>query len=59
MDHLVSIPVRDLSKFDGEEIAYASKFRRICFNPFEGFNLLWFAKASLRLNLSLSVNTSS
>jgi hypothetical protein len=40
MDRLVSIPKRDSSKLDGEEVAYASKFRRIYFNPLKGFSLL-------------------
>jgi len=36
MDRLVSIPKRDSSKLDREKVAYASKFRRICFNPCKG-----------------------
>lgn len=40
MDRLVHIPERDSSRFDGEKTAYASKSRRICFNPCKGFSLL-------------------
>lgn len=40
MDRLVSVPRRDSSRFDGDKTAYASKSRRICFNPCKGFSSL-------------------
>jgi len=57
MDRLVSSPVRDLSKFDGEITAYANKSRRICFNPCKGFNLLVTKHNKFPSCLSLPVAT--